>query len=172
MSNKQKWGYDDDKKMLSKIRSLNESLYSAKKKLTEEEEPTDIDSSNKSYTAVDDGIGVEVTSDGEKMELSSEQRNGLYQLIQNFKDQVSDMVTFPVGFNIKQDELRLDGEITDKDISFVLIRNNQTPGIYLNCDMTKIDSEVMEVLEKLEKFEHSFMDAASKLIEELKQGNL
>lgn len=172
MSNKQKWGYDDDKKMLSKIRSLNESLHSAKKRLVEEDETTNSDSQNKSFTAIDDGIGVEVTNNGEKVELSTEQRNSLSQLIQGFKEQVSDLVTFPVGFNIKEDEVRLDGEITDKDISFVLIRNNQTPGIFLNCDMTKIDSEVMEVLEKLEKFEHSFMDAAVKLLDELKQSKL
>lgn len=172
MSNKQKWGYDEDKKMLNKLRSLNESFYTTKKRIVEEDEAETSDSENKSFTAIDDGIGVEVTNNGKKVELSSEQRNALSQLVQSFKEQVSDIVTFPVGFNIKEDELRLDGEITDKDISFVLIRNNQTPGIYLNCDMTKIDSEVMEVLEKLEKFEHSFMDAAKKLIDELKQGNL
>ena len=171
MSNKQKWGYDQDKKMLSKIRSLNESYVLNKRKLTEEDESqTDID--NKSFTAVDDGIGVEVNSDGEKVELSNEQRNELSQLIQNFKDQVSDMVTFPVGFNIKDNEIRLDGELSEKDISFVLIRNNETPGVFINCQMTKIDSEVMELLEKLEKFEHAFMDAASKLLEGIKQGNL
>lgn len=171
MSNKQKWGYDQDKKMLSKIRSLNESYVLNKRKLTEEDESQpDID--NKSFTAVDDGIGVEVNSDGEKVELSTEQRNELSQLIQNFKDQVSDMVTFPVGFNIKDNEIRLDGELSEKDISFVLIRNNETPGVFINCQMTKIDSEVMELLEKLEKFEHAFMDAASKLLEGIKQGNL
>lgn len=171
MSNKQKWGYDQDKKMLSKIRSLNESYILTKRKLTEEEEPQ-TDSDNKSFTAIDDGIGIEVMSNGEKVELTTDQRNSLSQLIENFKDQVSDMVNFPVGFNIKDNEVRLDGELNEKDISFVLIRNDETPGIFINCEMTKIDSDVMEFLEKLQKFEHAYMDAVSKLLEGIKQGNL
>ena len=75
MSNKQKWGYDQDKKMLSKIRSLNESYVLNKRKLTEEEEPQ-TDSDNKSFTAIDDGIGVEVMNNGEKVELTADQKIG------------------------------------------------------------------------------------------------
>lgn len=171
MSNKPKWGYDQDKKMLNKIRSLNESFQSNKNRLVEEDQPEQ-DSSDKSYTAIDNGIGVEVSSDGKKIELTTEQRNGLSQLVDSFKEQVSDSVTFPVGFNIKDNEIRLDGELTDKDFSFVLIKNSETPGVYINCNMTKLDFDILEILEKLEKFEHVYMDAATKLIDELKQGNL
>jgi hypothetical protein len=72
------------------------------------------------------------------------------------------LASFDEGFNVYANSVRLDGKIFD-DMSFVYIAGEDN-GLYVNCNMLKIDDENTRVIEKLNKFEHTFQDVANNLI--------
>ena len=167
MSNKSKWGYDETKTMLNKIRSLNESKASSNLIMEDEsQDPTldDQSAQNKDFTVIND-VEVKVhSSDTADLEITEEEKTAISSLIDNFRQQVDEMTEFTEGFNITSEQVRLDGKITDKDISFVFITGNDETGVYVNADMLKLDQEVITTIEKLEKFYHSFTDSMNELI--------
>lgn len=153
MSNKQNIGYDDIKKMLNKIRTISESTQPSK---TLNEEKIDT-------LVIGNNVEIKVHSDDEQdLKISDEEKNALNQLIENFKTQVFELTTFEEGFNIYPNSVRLDGKISE-DLSFVFIAGEDA-GLYVNCNMLKIESENATIIEKLNKFDHTFQDVANDLI--------
>jgi hypothetical protein len=153
MSNKQSIGYDGIKKMLSTLRTLSENTAS-NKTLTEEKIET---------LVIGNNVEIKVHSDDEAdLKITDEEKNALNQLIENFKSQVYELASFDEGFNVYANSVRLDGKIFD-DMSFVYIAGEDS-GLYVNCNMLKIDGENARVIEKLNKFEHTFQDIANNLI--------
>lgn len=164
MSNKQNWGYDDTKKMLNKLRTLNESKSKSSSILKEEVEQTEPTAdAGVDYTVIND-VEVKIhSSDKNDMVITDEEKQAISQLIDNFRQQVAELAEFEEGFNITTDEVRLDGTISDKDISFVYVVGSES-GVYVNSNMTKLDPETVQVMDKLEKFYHTFSDSANDFI--------
>ena len=164
MSNKQNWGYDDTKKMLNKLRTLNESKSNTSSILKEDIQQTEPTPDNGvDYTVIND-VEVKIHSSDEKdLIISDEEKQAISQLIDNFRQQVAELAEFEEGFNITTDEVRLDGTIPENDISFVYVVGSES-GVYVNCDMTKLEPDVIQVMDKLEKFYHTFSDSANDFI--------
>jgi hypothetical protein len=181
---KMKNEYDFTKGMLKKLRTINEST-SNKKSIFEQvgpsapsqeqrnsndvdmvrDEPEDdaYDKLNDDITVIND-VDVKMLSTGEEdMKLTEEQENAISGLIDNFRQQVSQIVEFDPGFTINMDQIRLDGSLTDDDISFVMIAGKES-GLYVNADMLKIEEDTIIVLEKLQKFEAVFKTTLEPLI--------
>ena len=137
------------------MRNLNENVKS-KSILKEEDE--------KLFNLVlNDNVEVKIHStDQEDLSLSEEEKGSLNQLIQNFKSQVSELASFEEGFNVYVDSVRLDGTI-ENDLSFVLIAGNER-GLYLNANMLKIEAETADIINKLEKFQHTFEDVVIEIM--------
>jgi virulence-associated protein VapD len=153
MSNKQNIGYDDIKKMLNRLRTISENTQSSRT-LNEEKVDTLVISNN---------VEVKTHSDDEQdLKISEEEKNSLNQLIENFKSQVYELTSFEEGFNIYSNSVRLDGKISD-DLSFVFI-SGEDAGLYINCNMLKIEAENADIINKLYKFEHTFQDVTNDLI--------
>jgi hypothetical protein len=153
MSQKQNIGYDEIKKMLNKMRHLSENVES-NSILKEEEEAKVFD------LVLNDNVEVKIHSaDQADLSLAEDEKQSLNQLIQNFKSQVSEIATFEEGFNIYVDNVRLDGNIND-DLGFVFIAG-QDRGLYINANMLKIDDEQAELINKLNKFQHTFEDVVN-----------
>lgn len=169
-------GYDETKMMLNTLRKLNESKNPSNVLREQSQEQrisndtstfpsNDVPTSNeKDNLMVVNDVEVKLLSNDElDLKLMDDQKNAISGIIDNFKQQVSQIVEFEPGFTISQDQIRLDGVLTDEDISFVLISGNEG-GLYINADMLKLDSEVMVVMDKLAKFEPSFKTAMEPLI--------
>lgn len=60
-------------------------------------------------------------------------------------------------------QIRLDGTLTNEDISFVFIAGEEN-GVYINADMLKLEQNVADALEKLVKFEETFTTSMEPLI--------
>jgi hypothetical protein len=103
------------------------------------------------------------SSDKSDLSLNEEEKNNLSQLIDNFKTQVSQIVDFEPGFTINQNQIRLDGTLTDDDINFVLISGEER-GLYINGDMLKIEPEKLESLNKLLEFQKTFVSSTEQMI--------
>lgn len=153
--------YDDTKKMLNTLRKLNESR-SSFKTLREQQEPTQDD-----VNVINDVDVKLVSSDNADLQLADDQKNTISSLVDSFRDQVSQIADLKPGFTFNETQIRLDGSIPDLDINFVFIAGDES-GLYINADMLMLHSEVMVMLQKLEKFEQTFKDVVEPLLRERK----
>ena len=169
MQKKTKNDYDVMKGMLKTIRTLTESktLTRTLNEVAEFQSPA-VDKAEENLkndiTVVND-VEVKLNSPDEAdMTLQDSQKEAISQLIDNFKQQVSQIADFHPGITMTPDQVRFDGTLTDLDISFVFIAGKDA-GAYINADMLKLEQEIANELEKLAKFQETFETAMEPLIQ-------
>ena len=162
-------GYDDTKKMLNTLRKLNESktsnnvLREQQEVTSQTQEPQATQNQKSDFVVINDVEVKMLSTDEMDMELQEDQKNVISTLIDNFRQQVSQIVDFEPGMTINQNQIRLDGVLNDEDISFVFIAGEES-GVYINADMLKLETQTGLMLEKLAKFEETFKTAVEPLI--------
>jgi methylthioribose-1-phosphate isomerase len=173
MQKNQTTGYDATKKMLNTLRKLNESrstsynLIKENDEFNQQPEPQDTEAPQEDMsndvTVVNDVDVKLMSGDDMDLKLMDDQKNAISGIIDNFRQQVSQIVDFEPGFTLTPTQIRLDGVLTDQDIKFVLIAGEES-GVYINADMLKLENEVGMMLEKLAKFDDTFKSAMEPLI--------
>ena len=169
---KTKNDYDVMKGMLKTIRTITESKAS-NRTLNEAVgfQSPEVDKSDenlKNDIMVVNDVEIKMNSSDEAdLTLQDSEKTAISQLIDNFKQQVSQIADFTPGITIASDQVRLDGSLTDQDISFVFIAGKES-GAYINADMLKLEQDVANELEKLAKFQETFETAMNPLIQERK----
>ena len=172
MQKKTKTDYDVTRNMLKTIRTLNESKTSNRtlNEVVEFQSP-EVDKAEenlKNDIIVVNDVEVKMnSSDQADLALQDSQKTAISQLIDNFKQQVSQIADFDPGITMTPDQIRFDGSLTDQDISFVFIAGKES-GVYINADMLKLEQDVANELEKLAKFQETFETAMNPLIQERK----
>ena len=170
MQKKIKTDYDVTRNMLKTIRTLTESKVSNRtiNEVAEFQSPA-VDKAEenlKNDIIVVNDVEVKMnSSDDEDLKLQDSEKTAISQLIDNFKQQVSEIADFHPGISMTPDQIRLDGTLTDQDISFVFIAGKDS-GVYINADMLKLEQEIANELEKLAKFQETFETAMNPLIQE------
>ena len=161
--------YDQIKGMLNTIRTLNESK-NTNKNILKEDIDSDVnpslESSKEQYDDVDVINDVEVkvlSTDEEDIKLKDEERNTISQLIDNFRQQVSQLADLNPGLTITENQIRLDGTMTETEISFVFIIGEDN-GLYFNGDMLNIEQETLDMFNKLLKFKPTFISEMEPLL--------
>lgn len=161
--------YDQIKGMLNTIRTLNESK-NTNKNILKEDIDSDVnpslESSKEQYDDVDVINDVEVkvlSTDEEDIKLKDEERNTISQLIDNFRQQVSQLADLNPGLTITENQIRLDGTMTETEISFVFIIGEDS-GLYFNGDMLNIEQETLDMFNKLLKFKPTFISEMEPLL--------
>jgi hypothetical protein len=168
MQKKSNIGYDETKKMLNTLRSLNHARTSLRT-LKEELEPQTDETQPSTEKVMDDILVVNdvevklLSSDSEDMEIKDEQKNAISELVDNFRQQVSQIVDLDPGFTVAENQIRLDGTLTNEDINFVMIAGEED-GLYLNSDMLKIEEDTVLSIQKLVKFQETFKTTMEPLI--------
>ena len=169
---KTKNDYDVMKGMLKTIRTITESKAS-NRTLNEAVgfQSPEVDKSEenlKNDVMVVNDVEIKMNSSDEAdLTLQDSEKTAISQLIDNFKQQVSQIADFTPGITIAPDQVRLDGTLTDQDISFVFIAGKES-GAYINADMLKLEQDVANELEKLAKFQETFETAMNPLIQDRK----
>ena len=164
--------YDVTKNMLKTIRTLTESKVSSNvinEQQTEFQTPqvnNVNDENQKNDVDVINDVDVKLlSSDQNDLKLTDQQKTAISELIDGFKQQVSQIVEFEPGMTLTQEQIRLDGYLHDEDINFVFISGKES-GVYINADMLKLEQDVATSLEKLAKFEITFKSAMDPIIQE------
>lgn len=157
--------YDDTKKMLNTLRKLNESKTSIRtiREEIEIETPAESEPTMDDVMVINDVEVKILSTDRDDMVIKDEQKNAISQLIDNFRQQVSQIVEFDPGMTINEGQVRLDGMLSDEDLSFVFIAGNES-GLYINMEMVKLEEESLVSMGKLLKFEDTFKTAMEPLI--------
>jgi len=153
--------YDKTKAMLNTIRRLNESK-SNQKVIREQEEQQNTDLKD-DFIVINDVEIKLLSTDEADMELSNETKEMISNLIDSFRQQVSQTAILEPGMVMNKEQIRLDGNLEGS--GFVLIAGNDS-GLYLNSDMLKIEKETLDFINKLSKFQIGFEQALSPLIRE------
>jgi hypothetical protein len=166
MQKKQMSGYDDTKKMLNTLRKLNENRTFSNNILREEietQQPQNQEPQEKDFTVINDVEVKLISNDPADMNLLDDQKTAISTLIDNFRQQVDQIAEFKPGMSINPDQVRLDGTLTNEDISFVFIAGKES-GVYINADMLKLEQNTATALEKLVKFQDTFETSMEPLI--------
>jgi hypothetical protein len=159
-------GYDDTKKMLNTLRKLNENRTFSNNILREEIETQQLQNQEpqeKDFTVINDVEVKLLSGDPADMNLLDDQKTAISTLIDNFRQQVDQIAEFKPGMSINPDQVRLDGTLTNEDISFVFIAGKES-GVYINADMLKLEQNTATALEKLVKFQSTFETSMEPLL--------
>lgn len=158
-------GYDDTKKMLNTLRKLNENRtsFNVLREQSEAQELQPQQSEEKDFTVINDVEVKLISNDPADMNLLDDQKTAISTLIDNFRQQVEQIVEFNPGMTINPDQVRLDGTLKNEDISFVFIAGKES-GVYINADMLKLEQNTATALEKLVKFQETFETSMEPLI--------
>jgi hypothetical protein len=173
---KSRIGYDETKKMLNKLRQLNE-YNRPSKTLREQSEPQDTNGDTLSQKSTDNvkndimvinGVDIKMLSpDQMDLKLTEEQKTSISNLIDSFKQQVTNLVDFKPGITMNQNQIRMDGSITDFDFKFTIAAGDDH-GLYVNSNMTEVNQQLIDILTKLNKFFQIYTDSMNKIIDERK----
>jgi hypothetical protein len=163
--------YNVTKKMLKTIRTITESK-NPKNILKEQKDDDmyghlsrkDSETKTKDDVLVINNVDVKLLStDEQDMKIDEKQKEAISGLIDNFRQQVSQIVDFEPGFTINMTQIRLDGVLRDEEVSFVFIAGEDS-GVYVNSDMLKLEQSVADIFEKLVKFQETFETSMEPLI--------
>jgi len=175
MQKKIKNDYDVTRNMLKTIRTLTESKTS-RNSLNETEVVIDKLPSDDAEANLEDGVEVVndvdvklLSQDKNKLSLTDQQKQSISAIIDSFKTQVDQIVTFDPGFTMTSDQIRLDGKLTDEDIDFTYIAGKEE-GVFINANMLKLEQNVASILEKLAKFSIAYKEAMEPLINQRNNG--
>lgn len=163
MQNRKNVGYDETKKMLKTLRQLTESIKN--KGVLKEQEMNNDAPVEDSVDNINDVDVKLISSDKSDMNLTDEQKTSISGLIDSFREQVSQIANLEPGLTINMNQIRLDGTISDIDLSFVLI-SGEDSGLFINADMLKIEDDVVTTIDKLSKFQLVFEDTMTPIIRE------
>jgi hypothetical protein len=161
MQNRKNVGYDETKRMLNTLRRLNESTKSSG--ILKEQESENMTPTEDNVDNINDVDVKLISSDKSDMKLTDDQKNSISGLIDSFREQVSQIANLEPGLTFNMNQIRLDGNISDVDLSFVLIAGDDS-GLFINTDMLKVEDEVLSTIDKLSKFQLIFEDTMNPII--------
>ena len=135
-----------------------------KPKMFGQEEPVDQEKRTFKIKGGTISIYGNVKSD---LQLTLDEKVAFQESMDEFRTQVAELVDFNI-MNVYQNNVEWSGLITDRDIEF-FFSVSETDGVYIQGEMLKVDSDFMELTEKLKKFYEKFKAKWSKIIASRKE---
>ena len=135
-----------------------------KPKMFGQEEPVDQEKRTFKIKGGTISIYGNVKSD---LQLTLDEKVAFQESMDEFRTQVAELVDFNM-MNVYQNNVEWSGLITDRDIEF-FFSVSETDGVYIQGEMLKVDSNFMELTEKLKKFYEKFKAKWSKIIASRKE---
>tara|TARA_B100000700_G_C15050906_1_gene860287 strand:- start:3072 stop:3632 length:561 start_codon:yes stop_codon:yes gene_type:complete len=151
--------YDDMKTYLDKSRRLMEQVVSSpepQERMTEREEEK-----SEEYT-VSGGKIIIHGYDISDLDLTDDEKNSYQETMDDFIEQVSDLVDYG-PLQIYANDVTWQGNLIKYDVEF-FFSIGETNGAYINSQMTKVDAEFIDIVEKLKSFYDLFSAKWAKVI--------
>lgn len=105
--------------------------------------------------------------DKKDLELTTDEKTGFQETMDEFVDEVSDLSDFGV-LNLYPNEVQWSGKVIDLDIEF-FYSIGENNGVYINGDMIKLDEKLTELITKLTSFYDKFKSKWAKVISQRKK---
>lgn len=186
MSNTHNERYDEIKSLLRKSRFLFEQADLNGEKATrvnvakdietrikqdsEDYETADVDNKEEETTPKDKvqkyrisgGILALHGKDKTDLDITTDDKLAFQETMDEFVEEVSDLVDFDV-LNVYPNNVDWSGKIIDQDIEFTFTIGENS-GIYINADMTKVDEDFLDLINKLQQYYQKFKSKWGKLL--------
>ena len=107
--------------------------------------------------------------DQKELELTTDEKVAFQETMDEFVEQVSDLSDFGV-LNVYPNNVDWSGKVIDFDLEFYFTIGENS-GVYINGDMIKLDTELVELINKLTKFYESFKAKWAKVLASRKKTN-
>jgi hypothetical protein len=163
--------YDEIKELLRRSRMISEQVDAPTNIDADIEAEVDFESepeADKSKTYRVSGGLIKLNGKNKQdLELSTEEKTGFQETMDDFVDQVSDMADFGT-LNLYPNNVEWSGKIIDKDIDF-MYSIGESNGVYINGDMIKVDPEFVETINKLSTFYDQFKAKWAKILAQRKK---
>jgi hypothetical protein len=100
--------------------------------------------------------------DRSDLDITSDEKIAFQETMDEFVNEVSDLVDFGV-LNVYQNNVEWSGKVIDEDLEFILSIGEDS-GIYINGQMVKVDTEFLEMINKLQQFYQKFKSKWGKVL--------
>lgn len=100
--------------------------------------------------------------DQKELEITTDEKVAFQETMDEFVEQVSDLSDFGV-LNVYPNNVDWSGKVIDFDLEFYFTIGENS-GVYINGDMIKLDTELIELINKLTKFYEQFKSKWSKVL--------
>ena len=175
MSNLQNERYDEIKSLLKKTKLIIEQTQinvakDIEDKINSDTEYETADNSNEQESKEDivqkyrvsGGILALHGKDKSDVEITSDDKLAFQQSMDEFVEEVSDLVDFNV-LNVYPNNVQWSGYLIDDELEFIFTIGEDS-GIYINADYIKIDEDFMNSLTKLQQYYQKFKSKWGKVI--------
>ena len=89
-----------------------------------------------------------------ELQLTLDEKNAFKESMDEFRAEISEIVDFK-PLNIYSNKVQWSGTIPDKEINFHF-STDENNGVYMDAQMLKLDDEIVDLIEKLQKFFEKF----------------
>lgn len=98
----------------------------------------------------------------EKLQITTDDKTAFMETMDEFIEEVSDLVDFN-ELNVYTNNVEWSGTIIDQDMDFIFTIGENN-GIYINGNAVKVDTEFLDMINKLQKFYEKFKSRWSKVV--------
>lgn len=167
--------YDQTKRMLNKIRNLNNTTKNLREQVDNNQDTIDSENpmenppalrgdSEQTDVNVINNVDVQIHSNDESdLQIKDDEKGNISQLIDDFRSDVSEIVDFG-KLDIYDESAKLNGKLKGVGIQFVLSAGDDN-GFYLNnTSLLKIDDTSIDLINKLKVFQQKFSSIMNDII--------
>jgi hypothetical protein len=97
-----------------------------------------------------------------ELQLTLDEKVAFKESIEEFRNEISEIVDFQ-PLNVYQNNVEWSGKIPDKKINFHF-STEETNGVYMDAEMLKLDNDIVELIEKLQKYFEKFKVKWNKIL--------
>ena len=164
-------GLEESKKTLIKSGLLKEMDIKPDNLAADSEEEIELDTrpkedKQKTYR-VSGGLITLHGKDKQDLELSTDEKLSYQETMDDFVNEVSDLSDFGT-LNIYPNNVDWSGKVIDFDLEFYFTIGENN-GVYINGDMIKLDTELVELINKLTSFYEKFKSKWAKTLAQRKK---
>jgi hypothetical protein len=145
---------DDITQKLNPMQSAEERI--------EDDEPTESKRDKQQAYRISGGVLVLHGKEKNELELTTDEKIAFQETMDEFINEVSDLVDFE-PLNVFKTDVEWGGKIIDFDIEFYF-SIGENNGIYVNGSMVKIDDNFLEVVNKLKSYYEKFKAKWAKVL--------
>ena len=129
-------------------------------------ETTPQEEKKKSYR-VSGGLITLHGKDKQDLELSTDEKTSFQETMDDFVDEVSDLSDFGT-LNLYPNNVDWSGKVIDFDVEFYF-SIGENNGVYINGDMIKLDTNLVELINKLTSYYDKFKSKWAKVLSQRKK---
>jgi hypothetical protein len=156
--------YDDMKKYLNLSRTLFEQVDFDDESLLDLESKRE-DEKTKEYT-ISSGVMITHGYTESDLDLTDDEKNTYQSTMDEFIEQVSDLVDYD-PLNLYLNTVEWGGMLIKFDTKFVYTLG-ESNGVFISCEMTRLDDEFTETIEKLKSYYKIFSSKWAKVLSDRK----